>query len=280
MATAWLNIGMAQHLAGDRVAALAAYQACLALSREINLALAEVKALYNLAEAGAELGQFDAASSYWQQGMEAARLNRFDDQVRYFVELATLYPQLGGSANVVAATAVQSSLPRALPAAPSGAAPPGPDAARIVALARQYGQLTPRLLTQELAISKPTATRRLRELTAQGLLTAHGKGRATCYVASVAPPVAHLARQAQLAALCTELAAEYGLTALYVVRAAPEFVELAAHFARLPDLAAFFRLEGRLAAGLGCTVHHKPETVLDEEERQGLRVVWVAAGGG
>ena len=140
--------------------------------------------------------------------------------------------------------------------------------------------MTPRLLTQELDISKPTATRRLRELTAQGLLTAHGKGRATCYVASVAPPVAHLARQAQLAALCTELAAEYGLTALYVVRAAPEFVELAAHFARLPDLAAFFRLEGRLAAGLGCTVHLKPDTAFDEEAWQRLRVVWVAAGGG
>ncbi len=82
MATAWLNIGMAQHLAGDRAAALAAYQACLALSREINLALAEVKALYNLAEANAELGQFAAAIVYWQQGMEAARRHRFDDQVR------------------------------------------------------------------------------------------------------------------------------------------------------------------------------------------------------
>ena len=43
-------------------------------------------------------------------------------------------------------------------------------AARIVALARQYGQLTPRLLMDELDISKPTATRRLRELTDKGLL--------------------------------------------------------------------------------------------------------------
>jgi hypothetical protein len=109
------------------------------------------------------------------------------------------------------------------------------------------------------------------------LLIAHGKGRATCYVAPTTPPIAHLARQAQLAALWTELAAEFGLTALYVARAAPESVGLAAHFAHLPDLAAFFRLEGRLAAGLGCTVHLKPDTLLDEEARQGLRMVWAAS---
>lgn len=271
MATAWLNIGMAQHLAGDRSAALAAYQACLALSRAINLPLAEVKALYNLAEAGAELEQFDAAGGYWQQGMEAAQRNQLDDQVRYFTELAATYPQLGAAPPDAAASSPGPTLSMPAPAA----AMLSPDEERIVALARQYGQLTPRLLMDELDVSKPTATRRLRELTEKGLLTVYGKGRATSYAPAAPAQAGSPVLQARLAELGERLAAEYGLAALSVATVTPDAADLAARFQRLPDLETFFRLERRLAEGLGCTVHLKPESVLAEGERGALQVVWV-----
>jgi len=274
MATAWLNIGMAQHLAGDRTAALAAYQACLAQSREINLPLAEVKALYNLAEANAELGHFVEAAACWQQGMDAARRHRLDDQVRYFLELATTHPQLNGNTTAAAPAATLPATPLPMPVA----AVLSPGAARIMALAQQHGALTPRLLMEALGISKPTATRRLRELTDAGLLAAHGKGRATCYAAVAGATTGEMALNAELATLAAELAGEYGMTALCVVRIAADAVDLAVHFQQLPDLAAFFRLERRLAAGLGRPVHLKPDTELDEEARRGLLLVWAAGG--
>jgi DNA-binding transcriptional ArsR family regulator len=213
------------------------------------------------------------AAPCWQQGMEAARRHRFDDQVRYFVELATLYPQLNASTTAAAAT----DLPAAAMPMPAASAL-SPTAARMVALAQQHGALTPRLLMQALGISKPTATRRLRDLTNAGLLAAHGKGRATCYAAVAGATTGEMALNAELATLAAELVGEYGMTALYVVRIAADAVDLAVHFQQLPDLAAFFRLERRLAAGLGGPVHLKPDTELDEEARRGLLLVWVAGG--
>ncbi len=210
--------------------------------------------------------------------MEAARCHRCDDQVRYFLELATTHPQLNASTAAEGTTAATLPAVGALPAPAASAL--SPTAAHIVALAQQHGPLTPRLLTQALGISKPTATRRLRELTAAGLLAAHGKGRATCYVAVAGATVGEMTLAAELAALGDELAAEYGITALYVARITEEAVDLAVHFQQLPDLVAFFRLERRLAAGVGRPVHLKPDAALDDEKRRGLRVVWTAAGVG
>ncbi len=102
--------------------------------------------------------------------------------------------------------------------------------------APQYGSLTPRLLMQGLGVSKPTATRRLRELTAAGLLAAHGKGRATCYAAVGGATVGEMMLAAELAALGDEMAGEYGLAALYVARTTTGSVDLAVRFQQLPDL--------------------------------------------
>lgn len=274
-ATAWLNIGMAQHLAGERAAAIAAYLACLALSREINLALAEVKALSNLAEACAELGQGEAAAAYWQQGLEAARRHQFTDQARYFEELAVQHPALRATRSAAASAPPPAAPPPAAPPPLTGAAAVTPVAAHIVALAQTQGQVTPRLLVDALQISKPTATRYLRELVGQGLLVTHGKGRATCYTAPAAALAHDALRLAELAALGNSLTEEFRLTALYVTPPAADRQDIVAEFRPLPDLLTFLRLEQRLAEKLGQTVKLLPLDLLDAAAAGNLRVVWM-----
>jgi hypothetical protein len=162
-----------------------------------------------------------------------------------------------------------------LPAPPAvGRIALDPLATCIVALAQQYGQVTPRLLVEQLRVSKPTATRHLRDLSAQGVLAVHGKGRATCYSAPAAPPATG-ALLADLAALDAALASEDDLAALYVGPPGADRLDIVAAFGRLPDVLTFLALEQRLADALGRAIKLRPLESVDAAAPGELQAMWV-----
>lgn len=249
VATAWLNIGMTQHLAGDRLDAVNAYRNCLQICREVHVPLAEVKALYNLVEAELELGEHDGACSCWLRGNELAHLHAFDDQVRYFETLAREHP------------ALTRLLPTSRPVTPYTPFDADPESVHALEIARRNGQVTPRALMEEASVSKATATRRLGDLVLRGLLVKHGDGRSTVYrLPSDQRSQGTGALAAQIARLQTELTVHYRLVELQIVDESHwrGGIQLAARFAQVPELKRFFELEAQLAAALGQPVDLVP----------------------
>jgi hypothetical protein len=112
-------------------------------------------------------------------------------------------------------------------------------------------------------VSKATATRRLADMAARGLLVQQGQGRSTAYVGGQEDKGTGgqgdrrtrgqedgggLLGEAQLAALREEFA----LVGVAPVAAGDgPALRLRVRFARLPELRAFFALERRLSAMLG-----------------------------
>ncbi|HAJ34922.1 MAG TPA: hypothetical protein DCL15_04405 [Chloroflexi bacterium] len=288
-ATATLNIGLAHHLAGDRVKAVEVYRASLAQAREINYVLVELRALSNLAEALAELGELEAAQRYWQRGVELARREEFDDERAYLQELAERFGFRKTDAHQT------STAPDAGKPAPTSAGyQPAVDLlsaedALALDLARREGKVTPRRLMEVAHLSKATATRRLTALAAAGLLTQVGRGRGTSYVMDGGrdwlnkrlesgdwdeqgetridnDKLRSPSRQSPIAqthsppiSLPHTLCARYGILAVGRVVDAPI---LALRFERLPDLLTFLALRAEVWQEVGETVEMLPVEAL------------------
>lgn len=287
-ATATLNIGLAHHLAGDRVQAVAAYRESLSQARAIDYVLVELRALSNLAEALAELGELEAAQRYWQHGLELARREEFDDERAYLQELATRF---GFTADDDPAAPAASDASRpAIDIQPAADLLSAQDALALE-LAQREGSVTPRRLMEVAHLSKATATRRLTALAAAGLLTPVGRGRGTCYVmckrsreserqesgdmAKMAggdgrPPLALESPPFPLRdpSIPADLCARYGIRAVGRVVDAPILV---LRFELLPDLLTFLALRAELRQEVGETVEVLPVEALAAAQE----VVWV-----
>ncbi|MBW7885530.1 MAG: tetratricopeptide repeat protein, partial [Caldilineaceae bacterium] len=281
-ATAILNIGLAQHLAGRLADAAATYRQSLALCREIDVPLAELRVLANLVEVLAELGDLAAAQQYLDQGFEIARRHAFDDEAAYLTELAERFPSLAPDGDT---GAKHAAAPQAIATAEQASSEPAPvilpipvdpEARAALHLAKTLGRVTPRTLMEAAGVSKATATRRLAMLAEEGWLARQGKGRGTCYVpgrlASVeadAPPApiqparADVLRNAQ-----RELAAQFNVAGLGQLpgNRLSGSVELVVRFRVLPDLLQFFRLKAHLAGLLGTAVELTPEAALENQQ--------------
>ncbi len=291
-ATATLNIGLAHHLAGDRAQAVTVYRESLAQAREINYVLVELRALSNLAEALAELGDLEAARRYWQHGVEVARREEFDDERAYLQELAARFGFADAAAHPAPVSAASPPTPvNVVPAADLLSA----EDALALDLAQREGKVTPRRLMAAAHLSKATATRRLTALAAAGLLTPVGRGRGTSYVigrleierleighegnqagATDGDPRQHVPNLQSLisqspnpsVSLSPDLCTRYGILAAGWVVDAPI---VALRFAALPDLLAFLALRAEVRQAVGAAVEVLPLEALSAEHL----VVWV-----
>lgn len=321
VAGAHVNIGFALHLDGQLPAAVQAYQACLDICEAIDLPLVAARAHSNLVEALVELGELTAARRHWQLGFALIRQAGFDDEEAYYYQLLEQFPQLqeGLPAAVPVAalqTANQAGQDAAnVDAAPSGmaattdAVPPlpslelSPDEEAVVILAKTEDKLTPRRLIDELGVSKATATRRLADLVARGILQRFGEGRGTYYApaqmkldpAESEPVLPSAAENRPRGELQRDPAPEfdplyqhrtrlkniYGLVGLGLSTPARRPQRLVAQFDRPPALDQFFRLEAELAQLLAAEIDLVPATVLEgapvdaDGQASIQRVTWV-----
>ncbi|HMN26828.1 MAG TPA: tetratricopeptide repeat protein [Caldilineaceae bacterium] len=248
-----LNIGMAYHLARRLLDAVSAYTESLALCEEIGLPLVRVRAHSNLAEALAELGHVEEARYHWMIGNQLSQEAGFAEQLAYYAELRSRFPVLAAGA-----------APEASARPPQGAQTAtdlSPDERIVLNLIERSGQVTPKALQEAAHISKATATRRLTDLVARGLLEQAGQGRGTYYVlAKIAPAqpksgetaLLNQAVQDRLLGEQGMLRQRYGLLALGLVATPSQLVQrLVADFAQPPALADFFDLEELIEAFAG-----------------------------
>ena len=247
------------------------------MAREVNLPLAEVKALSNLAEALLTLGDVQGAQQCWRAGAETAQAHQFEDQVSYFAELAGANPVLGAleTTNPAPLTpTTHDGLPGRLPTPMSLTT----DAQSALELARRHGQVTARAM-RAAHVSKPTATRRLNELVASGKLVRRGAGRSTSYVLvgqSDPERTALAALQRTLTPLRAEITAKFHVRTMSLWTHAPTsaVVTLVLAFERLPDLLTFLQLEKRLANAAGFPLRLLPAEVLNSVERNEGLPIW------
>lgn len=294
-ATATLNIGLAHHLAGDRTLAVAVYRDSLAQARAINYVLVELRALSNLAEALAELGELETAHRYWLHALELAQREAFDDERAYLEELAARFGFATDHTHIppsIPSPQRNASQPSVAPH--SAATQPVADLlsaqdALALDLARREGSVTPRRLMEVAHLSKATATRRLTALAAAGLLTPVGRGRGTSYVIAEERDwsIKRLesgnwdgqgetrsgndephspSRQSPISqahsppiSLPHTICARYGILAVGWVVDAPI---LALRFAQLPDLLTFLALRAEVRQTVGEAVEVLPVEAL------------------
>ena len=275
-----LNIGLAHHLDGRLDDAIRAYRDCLAGCQAIGLPLVEARAHANLVEALAAQGQMDAARRHWAAGLALSRQAGFDDEIAYYNDLARQFPGLDVHQTTVPLTAAATLA--AAPASGEG------DTAAVIDLARREGRVTPRRLMDTLGVSKATATRRLAEWVAQGVLARQGQGRGAYYELAAPFPAATVTEPAVevAAALRQQLYHHweppkigFRLAALGVVTAPPSTPpRLVARFITLPELSEFFKLEAALARLLSREIDLLPEAAvgprLGQEPAQAVAWVW------
>ncbi|MCB0044813.1 MAG: tetratricopeptide repeat protein [Caldilineaceae bacterium] len=280
--TARLNIGLAHHLDGQLSAAIAVYRKTLEQGMEIGHHLTVVTTHSNLAEAYAELGDAEQARRHWLAGYELSRQHGFDDELNYYVELSQATPALAGLAEEPAPLAVL------VPPAADGVTfvPQNLDPAERTAweLVTETGQVTTRALMDAAGVSKPTATRKLAGLATRGLLARQGQGRGTFYTrahqgdapAAASPPDGP-ALGRRLRAVQTELAREYRITGLALVRTdlppdarapgsplLPDAPTVIARFAEMPDVPALFAAQARISRAWGAPLHVIPLAIVGE----------------
>jgi hypothetical protein len=116
----------------------------------------QAAACYDLAEALAELADWETARRYFNEGVALAEALTVDRHRMGLQALAARYPRLVGDALSERQT-------------------------QILAYLHEQGALTSQSCAQMLGLSKEQALRELRALLAQGLVTTHGKGPATRY---------------------------------------------------------------------------------------------------
>ncbi len=276
-ATALLNIGLAEHMSGNRIAAVQSYQESLRLCRQINLPLAEIRVLANLAEALAELEQNDDGHRAWRQGIELARLHSFDDEVAYYAELRARFPALGDAdmtGEPTVSQGINAAIGFAVDLYGAGEQAEGPENKIALQLASSEGKITARRFMEAATISKATATRRLTELVDRGALVRVGHGRGTCYVPATGTlfqpePESNAAQIACLYSLREELLSRHGIASMAIVETDRQTnrLELLVRFTTLPDLITFFHIEQRLSTALGQTVDLIPDAYLTEQQQ-------------
>ncbi len=174
-AGALMNIGSSYFSLGRLADAIQNYQQSLLICAQLGQPHVEATAHYNLAEAYAKLQQGAHARDHWQRGYDLSQRAGFADEVSAFeqlrVETALLQP-------VAEEPSTRAPSPESVnPERPSLS----PEEAAIRDLATKYGRITAKVLTEELPISRATATRRLSVLSEAGELVQHGKGRGTYY---------------------------------------------------------------------------------------------------
>lgn len=279
-ATAWLNMGMVQHVDGRIEDAIESYHQSLAITERVGLPLIELKAHYNLAEALAALARHTDAALHWQTGYRLCRQHGFDDQEADFLALRT---------TIAATLEVEPPRVNDAQAAPSNwAVHLGEEDAFVLTLAHREQGVTPKRLMHAAHISRATATRWLTGLVEKGHLTVEGKGRATVYMPAVTAPTSRpqLAQadhvQRQLSPHCAEFRQRFQMTALGVVarpNGCSPRIKLAARFVTTPDLALFLTLQAVLADRLQAEVELWPLGVVDglvaEGEEALDRIVWI-----
>ncbi|MEM7534167.1 MAG: tetratricopeptide repeat protein [Chloroflexota bacterium] len=199
IATVWLNIGVTHYFQEVFQEAADAYTKSLAICKGIAAPLIEVKALSNLAECWAEMGDGETARRHWAAGYALSKEKGFSEQIAYYEQLrktmpllqsASVYqPQSYSMAEASSPVTSETQADVQSPYASLLAKLPNhllsqltPDEQAVLSLAAQEGRITPKTIMDTLDVSKATATRRLAALAKTNHLAKHGKGRGTYYV--------------------------------------------------------------------------------------------------
>lgn len=270
-AGALLNIGSAFYFLGHYPDAINNYLQSLAICQKLEHPHIEVTVHYNLAEAYAALTKHHEALEHWQRGYELSKQAGFADEVQAFEGLQAATPLLQGVAPTPA------PVPAPLTVARAGAVAPvvGQEEQAILALAQSQGQVTAKLVVEQLHVSRATATRRLTALAEQGLLCLQGKGRGVYYELAPALPAPHgnlpktpppSEQYPQLLAQRVWLQQRFGITALAVKPLAnpPQLLQVIVSYAQLPTLTDYLALKRVLSELLGDIVDLLPDSEVAE----------------
>lgn len=264
-AGALLNIGSAFYFLGHYTDAIDNYLQSLAICQTLENPHVEVTVRYNLAEAYAALAQRAEALAHWQQGYELSKQAGFADEVQAFEGLQAATPLLQS------ATTHLSPLQPTAATTPMAAAPAlNPEEKALLDLAQTQGQVTAKLVVEQLHVSRATATRRLTALAEQGLLSLQGKGRGVYYELASAPPAAaESTTQAATNEPCAVLVAQqawlqqhFGVTALAAqpLTASPNVWQVIVRYGPTPTLTAYLALKRALTELLGGPVDLLPDS--------------------
>ncbi|HFC11728.1 MAG TPA: tetratricopeptide repeat protein, partial [Anaerolineae bacterium] len=236
MATSLLSLGVSHHYLGDLTQAVTCYSDCLTLAEQVQLALIQVKAHANLAEALAELGHKQAAHHHWQQGFFLARQHQFSDQITYLKQLKIASPPVESPATTAAPMTEKSTI----------LTPLHPLDHTALQLAHKTGQVTARSLMEAGNISKATATRRLAGLVKAGHLQKMGQRRGTYYVLTqspaegkISPDTTQITRQLQH--MLPYLSQQFNVQQIDLAQQQQPHIDLNITFATPPTLATFLQ---------------------------------------
>lgn len=279
IAGALMNIGSSYFSLEQLEDAIRNYQQCLTICTQLQQPHVEATAHYNLAEAYAAMQRQSEAIAHWQQGYELSQRAGFADEVNAFEQLRAETPLLQSAREQqVASPAIPQVITATRPRLPM-------DEQRVLDLAQQYGRITAKMLTEQLAISRATATRRLTTLTEAGHLQQQGKGRGTHYtlvdagirgggawpISQTAPgssapsnPLTTLADaeiEGQLARLQVALAERFAVAAITPIPPPPgsTMPRLTVRFTEIPTLPEFCALRAYLTEVLESEVDLWPE---------------------
>ncbi len=274
VAGARLNIGSAYFSLGQLENAIGNYHQSLEVAVALGHMHLAATAHYNLTEAHAANGNRAKAHSHWQQGYELSQRAGFADEIDAFEALRTelTFLRMEGGAATATAPVAETHAPTLKPLSS--------DEAALLTLATRHGRITAKVVTEELAVSRATATRRLRALAEAGHLQQHGKGRGTHYTlaeameaslplgsqpenaaAEQSHPIANWQTDQlvdQLLAQAASLREQFG-----VIEISPSSIpsgpstampRLAVRFESPPPLADFFRLRRHLTDVLGVEI--------------------------
>ncbi len=275
-AGALMNIGSAYFLMNRLQDAIHHYQQSLDICLQLGQPHVEATVRYNLAEAFAAMQHQAEALEHWQIGYDLSQRAGFADEIQAFEQLRAETSLLQASPKS------QNSLPSARVDATVVSL--FPEEAVVMELAAQHGRITAKLLTEQLNVSRATATRRLSTLAEAGHLTQHGKGRGTYYTLverhshsampeassavdrnqSIALPLVDLPIAAevlaQLAATEGLLRTRFAITSIEPASPArtAAMLRLAVHFAETPTLAEFCALRAYINEVTGTEVDLVP----------------------
>lgn len=140
------------------------YEAAYTIFKAMNNPTWQATACYDLAEALAELADWETARRYFHEGVALAEAMTGDYFRGDFQALAAHYPRLIAQATILVGNDALSERQT-----------------QILAHLQVQGALTSQGCAQLLGLSKEQTLRELRALLAQGLATTHGRGPATRY---------------------------------------------------------------------------------------------------
>ena len=279
VAGARMNIGSAYFLMNRLDDAIHNYQQSLEICTSLGQPHVEATVHYNLAEAYAAMKHQAEALNHWQRGYDLSQRAGFTDEIQAFEQLRAETPLLQEDNQQHASISPQ----RVLPEAPAQPVLP-PDEQAVLDLAQRYSRITAKLLTEELVVSRATATRRLSALAEDGHLTQHGKGRGTYYTLTDNAQSAHstinqilpssdepttgpkldtltMNRIAQLIAQDAALQERFGVSTIMPMSQQPTRPQpqLRVQFTQVPTLSEFWSLRTYLAELVGMDLDLHPD---------------------